>query len=164
MSLQIRPATSDDAGILYSLICELADYEKLRHEVVATVDSIRETVFGPESCTEAIIAEWNGEPVGFALYFATYSTFLGRQGIYLEDVYVREELRGRGIGKRLLSEVARVAMERECGRLEWSVLDWNKPAIDFYESIGAVAQDEWIRYRLTGEGIKRLASIVSKNG
>jgi GNAT superfamily N-acetyltransferase len=156
-SLHIRPATSADAELVFELICELAVYEKLRHEVVATAETIRETVFGPGSCTEVLIAEWHGEPAGFAIFFATYSTFLGRQGIYLEDVYVREALRGHGIGKRLLAEVARVAVERKCGRLEWSVLDWNKPAIDFYESLGAEAQSEWIRYRLCAEEMQALA-------
>jgi GNAT superfamily N-acetyltransferase len=156
MPITIRPATSADAELVFDLICELAVYEKLRHEVVATVDSIRETVFGDGSCTEVLIAEVDGEPAGFAIFFATYSTFLGRQGIYLEDIYVREALRGQGIGKRLLSEVARIAVERECGRLEWSVLDWNKPAIDFYESLGANAQSEWIRYRITGDELRGL--------
>lgn len=155
--VNIRIATSLDAELVFGLICELADYERLRHEVVATVDTIRETVFGPGSCTEVLIAELDGEAAGFALYFATYSTFLGRQGIYLEDVYVREAQRGQGIGKRLLAEVARVAIERQCGRLEWSVLDWNRPAIDFYERLGADAQDEWVRYRLTGEALQALA-------
>ena len=163
-SLHIRPATCADAELVFELICELAVYEKLRHEVVATAATIRETVFGPGSCTEVLIAEWNGEPAGFAIFFATYSTFLGRQGIYLEDIYVREALRGRGIGKRLLVEVARMAVERNCGRLEWSVLDWNKPAIDFYESLGAEAQSEWIRYRLGAEEMRALArNIESKS-
>lgn len=156
--LHIRSATSADAELVFELICELADYEKLRHEVVATVETIRETVFGPGSCTEVLIAEWQGEPAGFAIFFATYSTFLGRQGIYLEDIYVREAVRGHGIGKQLLAEVARLAVQRSCGRLEWSVLDWNKPAIDFYESLGAEAQSEWLRYRLTGEALMALAS------
>lgn len=156
-NLSIRSATIADSNTIYALICELADYEKLRHEVVATADTIRETVFGSGSCTEVLIAELDGEPVGFALFFATYSTFLGRQGIYLEDVYVRKAVRGQGIGKRLLAEVARVAVERNSGRLEWSVLDWNQPAIDFYESVGAKAQSEWIRYRITGEELKALA-------
>jgi GNAT superfamily N-acetyltransferase len=157
MTLHIRPGTAADAELLFTLICELADYEKLRHEVVATSDSIRETVFGPGSCTETLIAEWNGKPAGFAIYFATYSTFLGRQGIYLEDIYVRESLRGQGIGKQLLAEVARVAVERRCGRLEWSVLDWNQPAIDFYESLGAEPLSEWIKYRITGDALVALA-------
>lgn len=158
--LKIRTATSDDAELLFAMICELADYEKLRHEVVATVDLIRETVFGADSCTEALIAELEGQPAGFALFFATYSTFLGRQGIYLEDVYVRESLRGRGIGKQLLTAVASLAVERKCGRLEWSVLDWNQPAIDFYDSLGALPQGEWIRYRLTGEALEALGREV----
>jgi GNAT superfamily N-acetyltransferase len=160
-ALRIRPATSADAELIFSLICELADYEKLRHEVVATADSIRETVFGPGSCTEVLIAELDGEVVGFAIFFATYSTFLGRQGIYLEDIFVRKPNRGQGIGKRLLAEVARVAVARQCGRLEWSVLDWNKSAIDFYESLGAKAQNEWIRYRITGGELEQLAASVT---
>jgi GNAT superfamily N-acetyltransferase len=154
----IRTATSTDAALIFELICELATYEKLRHEVVATVDSIHDTVFGDKSCTEVLIAEFGGQAAGFAIFFATYSTFLGRQGIYLEDIYVREPLRGQGIGKRLLAEVAQIAVERNCGRLEWSVLDWNKPAIDFYESLGAQAQSEWIRYRITGEDLRMLAA------
>lgn len=157
-NINIRPGTSADATVIFDLICELAVYEKIRHEVVATAESIRETVFGPGSCTEVLIAEVDGEPVGFAIFFATYSTFLGRQGMYLEDIYVREAKRGQGIGKRLLAEVAQIAVKRQCGRLEWSVLDWNKPAIDFYESLGAKAQSEWIRYRITGEELQALAA------
>jgi GNAT superfamily N-acetyltransferase len=157
-SIQIRPAIIADAELIFTLICELADYEKLRHEVVATFDSSRDSIFGPNSCTEVLIAQLDGEPVGFAIYFATYSTFLARQGIYLEDVYVREAKRGQGVGKQLLAAVARVAADRQCGRLEWSVLDWNKPAIDFYESLGAGAQSEWIKYRLTGDALQALAN------
>lgn len=158
MSLHIRPATEADADLVFELICELADYEKLRHEMVADADTIRKTAFGPDSCSEVLLAEWNGEPAGFAIFFATYSTFLGRQGIYLEDIYVREALRGNGIGKRLLAEVARMTVERECGRLEWSVLDWNKPSIDFYDNLGALPQNEWIRYRMTGDALQALAN------
>lgn len=157
-SIKIRRGTIADAELIYSLICELADYEKLRHEVVATVESCRESLFGQQSCSEVLIAELDREPAGLAIYFSTYSTFLARNGIYLEDIYVRESLRGRGIGKQLLAAVAKVALERECGRLEWSVLDWNKPAIDFYEALGAVAQSEWIKYRLTGDALAKLAA------
>jgi GNAT superfamily N-acetyltransferase len=156
--IHIRSATIADAELVYALICELAEYEKLLHEVVATLKSSRESIFGPGSCTEVLIAELHGEPVGFAIYFATYSTFLARQGIYLEDIYVREARRGQGIGKQLLAAVARVAADRQCGRLEWSVLDWNKPAIDFYDSLGAEAQSEWIKYRLTGDALQALAN------
>lgn len=156
--IQIRRGTIDDAELIYSLICELADYEKLRHEVVATVDTCRESIFGPQSCSEVLIAELDGKSAGLAIYFSTYSTFLARNGIYLEDIYVRESLRGRGIGKQLLAAVAKVAVDRECGRLEWSVLDWNQPAIDFYEALGAVAQSEWIKYRLTGDSLAKLAA------
>ena len=157
-NVNIRPAVVADAELVFALICELADYEKLRHEVVATVESSREWIFGHNSCTEVLIAELDGEPVGFAIYFVTYSTFLARQGIYLEDIYVREAKRGQGVGKQLLAAVARVAADRQCGRLEWSVLDWNKPAIDFYESLGAEAQSEWIKYRLTGDALQSLAN------
>jgi GNAT superfamily N-acetyltransferase len=157
-SIQIRRGTIADADLIYSLICELADYEKLRHEVVATVETCRESLFGPQSCSEVLIAELHGEPAGLAIYFSTYSTFLARNGIYLEDIYVRESLRGQGIGKQLLAAVAKVAVSRECGRLEWSVLDWNQPAIDFYEALGAVALSEWIKYRLTGESLAKLAA------
>lgn len=157
-AIQIRRGTSVDAELIYSLIYELADYEKLRHEVVATVETCRESIFGEQSCSEVLIAEVDGEPAGLAIFFSTYSTFLARNGIYLEDIYVRESLRGRGIGKQLLAAVAKVAVERECGRLEWSVLDWNQPAIDFYEALGAVPQSEWIKYRLTGDALAKLAA------
>ncbi len=157
-TIHIRPATIDDAELVFALINELAVYEKLEHEVVATLETSRESIFGPNSCTDVLIAELDGEPAGFAIFFATYSTFLGRKGIYLEDIYVREALRGQGIGKRLLAGVARVAVERQCGRLEWSVLDWNKPSIDFYDSLGAVPHKEWIRYRMTGEALDALAN------
>jgi GNAT superfamily N-acetyltransferase len=157
-AIQIRRGTIADVELIYALICELADYEKLRHEVVATVETCRESLFGPESCSEVLIAELDGEPAGLAIYFSTYSTFLARNGVYLEDIYVRESLRGRGIGKQLLAAVAKVAVSRQCGRLEWSVLDWNQPAIDFYEGLGAVAQSEWIKYRLTDDALSKLAA------
>ncbi len=156
--IHIRPATINDAELVFTLINELAAYEKLEHEVVATLESSREAIFGPNSCTDVLIAEFAGTPAGFAIFFATYSTFLGRQGIYLEDIYVREPLRGQGIGKQLLAEVARTAVERQCGRLEWSVLDWNKPSIDFYDGLGAVPHKEWIRYRMTGTALQALAN------
>lgn len=156
-TISIRPAHEGDSELVYSFICELADYERRLHEVEATVDSLRATVFGSGACSEVLIGELDGEPVGFALFFATYSTFLGREGIYLEDLYVRPRARGQGVGKRLLAEVARLNVERGGGRLEWSVLHWNTPSIEFYQGLGARPQNEWIRYRITGEGLGRLA-------
>ncbi len=157
-NLTIRPGTADDAELIYTLISELAEYEKLTHEVVATVDSIRESIFGSKSVTEALIATVDDQPVGCAIYFTTYSTFLARNGIYLEDVYVRPAARGQGVGKQLLAEVARIAVERGSGRMEWSVLDWNTPAIEFYDSLGAKPQNEWIRYRIVGKELAELAA------
>lgn len=157
MSLNIRKAEIIDADLILEFIKGLAEYEKLSHEVVATSELLRETLFGPEAKAEVLIAEWNGKPAGFALYFHNFSTFLGRPGIYLEDLFVLPELRGHGIGKGLLKRLAQIAVERKCGRLEWSVLDWNKPAIDFYVSLGAVPMDEWTVYRLTGERLQSFA-------
>jgi GNAT superfamily N-acetyltransferase len=157
-SPRLRLGTFEDTELIFTLICELAEYERLSHEVVATVDSLRASLFGPGSHTEVLIAELDGQAVGIALYFSTYSTFLARQGIYLEDVFVRPEYRGRGVGKRLLIEVARTAVSRGCGRLEWAVLDWNTPAIGFYDQLGARPLSEWIHYRLTGEGLAALAA------
>ena len=157
-NLTIRCGTPDDSALIYALICELAEYEKLSHEVVATVETLRDSIFGAHSATEVLIAEQDGVPAGFALFFTTYSTFLAREGIYLEDIYVRPAQRGQGIGKRLLAEVARLAVERNKGRLEWSVLDWNTPAIEFYDSLGAKAHAEWIRYRITGPELAALAA------
>lgn len=156
-SLRIRPATAADVPVILTFIQELAEYEKLRHEAVATEAQIRETLFGPRPYAEVILAEVGGEPVGFALFFHNYSTFLGRPGLYLEDLYVRPEARGRGVGRRLLTHLAAIAIERGCGRMEWSVLDWNEPAIGFYRSLGARPMDEWTVFRVTGEALERLA-------
>lgn len=156
--LRLRAATADDAPLLLELIRALARYERLEHEVVATEAGLREHLFGPRRYAEAMIAEWDGEPAGFALYFHNYSTFLARPGLYLEDLFVKPELRGRGIGRRLLVELARLAVERGCGRLEWAVLDWNEPARRFYRSLGAEARTEWVIKRLTGEALTRLAA------
>ena len=152
----IRTATVTDAGVILAMIRELAEYEKLAHEVVATEDALRDTLFAPGSCSAALVAERDGQAVGFAVYFRTYSTFLGREGVYLEDVYVRPEHRRQGVGMQLLAAVAAEA-NRLGGRLEWSVLDWNQPSIDVYESLGAVRHAEWLRYRLTGEPLAKLA-------
>ncbi|MDB5289387.1 MAG: family N-acetyltransferase [Phycisphaerales bacterium] len=156
-NLVIRPATSDDVPLILSLIRGLAEYEKLSHEVVTTEDLLREHLFGPRPAAEVLIAHLSGEAAGFALYFQNFSTFLGRPGIYLEDIYVRPEMRGKGVGKALLREVARVAARRNCGRLEWSVLDWNEPAIKFYKSLGAVPMDQWTVHRVTGDALRKLA-------
>ncbi|TWU29932.1 GNAT family N-acetyltransferase [Bythopirellula polymerisocia] len=155
--LHIRPGVAGDAELIYTLISELAEYEKLSHEVVATPDSLRESIFSPNSASEVLIAELDDQPVGFALFFTTYSTFLAKEGIYLEDVYVRPAFRGRGVGKQLLAEVARITVQRGGGRFEWSVLDWNTPAIEFYDSLGAKPQGEWIRYRIVGNELEALA-------
>lgn len=156
-ALRIAAAEESDVSVILSFIRKLAEYEKLSHLVVATEDDIREHVFGANPVAEVLLAYWDTEPVGFALYFRNFSTFLGQPGIYLEDLFVNPEHRGRGIGKALLARLAKIAMERGYGRLEWAVLDWNTPSIEFYRSLGAVPLDEWTGYRLTGEALDRLA-------
>ena len=153
----VRAATIADTALLLSLIRGLAEYEKLADECVATEDQLREHLFGPRPYAEAIIAEADGEPAGFALFFHNYSTFVGKPGIYLEDLFEKPRFRGLGIGKRLLVDVARIGVERGCGRYEWTVLDWNEPAIRFYESLGAEMKREWIINRVSGEALSRLA-------
>lgn len=155
MSLVIREGTPDDAEIVLTLVRRLAEYERLAHEATATVDDFRSSLADGDA--SVLIAEWDGSPCGLALYFFNYSTFLGRRGLYLEDLYVDEAMRGRGIGKALLARLAAVAVEKRCGRMEWSVLDWNEPSIAFYKALGAVAMDEWTVYRLTGEPLQALA-------
>jgi GNAT superfamily N-acetyltransferase len=154
---EIRSATEGDVPLILSLIRELADYELLSHEVVATEDMLRDFLFGERPVAEVLIGEHGSEPAGFALFFHNFSTFLGRPGIYLEDLYVRPEFRGAGVGRALLVHLAGLAKERDCGRLEWSVLDWNEPAIGFYESIGAFPVSGWTVYRVTGEELEELA-------
>jgi GNAT superfamily N-acetyltransferase len=153
----IRPATAADAGAILELIKELADYEKLSHEVVATEDDIRKSLFGGRPFAEALIGDYNGRPISFALFFYNYSTFLGKPGIYLEDLYVKPEHRGNGFGRQMLAHIARIARANNCSRFEWSVLDWNKPAIRTYEQLNAKPMREWILYRLTGEALDQLA-------
>lgn len=153
----IRDAVESDVPRIMELINELAEYEKLTHELVATEDSLREMLFGDRPAAEAMMAECDGKPAGYAIFFSNCSTFLGRAGIYLEDVYVRPHLRGKGIGKAMLVRLAQIATQRKCGRLEWSVLNWNTPAIEFYKSIGAKPLDEWTMFRLTGESLHTLA-------
>jgi GNAT superfamily N-acetyltransferase len=154
----IRVAVPDDAATLVNLVRELAVYERLESHARATSDDFRAHLFGPNRAAEAVIAEVKGEAVGFGLFFTTFSTFRGRPGIYLEDLFVRPEHRGLGIGKALLATVARHAVERGCGRLEWSVLDWNDPAIAFYVSAGARPMNEWTVYRIDDESLTRLAA------
>lgn len=155
----IRPAIPADAPTIVSLIRALAEYEKLAHEVELDEAKLREHLFGPRPYAEVLMAEAGGRAVGFALFFHNYSTFLGRPGIYLEDLFVLPEYRGRGLGKALLIGLAKLAAARECGRLEWAVLDWNEPSIRFYESLGAVAKKEWIIYRTTGDSLAKLAGM-----
>ncbi|GAC1335238.1 MAG: GNAT family N-acetyltransferase [Isosphaeraceae bacterium] len=154
---QIRPAHPDDLTEIVSLIRELARYEKLEHEVRANPEDLRKHLFGERPFAEAILAETEEKVVGFALFFQNYSTFRARPGIYLEDLFVRPEHRGKGIGKALLKTIGKLAVERGCGRFEWAVLDWNTPAIDFYQSLGARPMDDWTVYRLEGEALQRLA-------
>jgi GNAT superfamily N-acetyltransferase len=154
---QIAPATPSDVIALLQLIRGLAEYEKLSHEVSATADGLHAALFGPRPVAEAVLARLGETPVGFAVFFHNFSTFVGRPGIYLEDLFVLPEHRGKGIGKALLLYVAELANERGCGRLEWAVLDWNKPAIEFYRGLGARAMDEWTLYRVTGEPLAALS-------
>lgn len=157
--VRIRPAAEADVPLILRFIRELAEYERLLHEVVATEARLRETLFGARPAAEVVIAEdADGEPLGFALFFHNYSTFLAQPGLYLEDLYVRPEARGRGAGRALLAHLARLARERGCGRLEWWVLDWNESAIRFYRSLGAQPMDDWTVFRLTGPELDRLAA------
>ena len=155
--MEIRAATEADVPLILQFIRDLAVYEKLEHKLVATEDGLRRTLFGNPRFAEVVFASVDGAEVGFALFFHNYSTFLGQPGIYLEDLFVKPELRGRGYGKALLAHLARLAKERGCGRVEWAVLDWNKPSIDFYRSIGAVPMDDWTVFRLIGEALDNLA-------
>jgi GNAT superfamily N-acetyltransferase len=149
----IRPATPEDTKTIAELIRALAEYEKLSHVVQLDENQLREHLFGPRPYAEVLLAEEAGKVVGFALFFHVYSTFSGKPGIYLEDLFVRPESRGHGHGKALLVALARLAIHRGCGRLEWVVLNWNKPAIEFYQSLGAVRMDDWTTYRLTGDAL-----------
>jgi GNAT superfamily N-acetyltransferase len=153
----IRPADRDDVPLILTFIRELADYEKLAHEVVATEEGLVESLFGRDRRAEALIAEVEGMPAGFALFFHNYSTFLGRPGIFLEDLFVRPGARGCGVGRALLARLAAIAVSRGCGRLEWAVLDWNESAIGFYRKLGATAMNDWTVYRLAGEPLTDLA-------
>ena len=155
--LRITPAAESDAALILEFIRALAEYEKLGHEVVATEEKLRRTLFSSKPSAEAVLAYWNGECAGFALFFTSYSTFLAQPGIYLEDLFVKPHLRGKGIGFGLLKHLSKLAVERDCGRLEWGVLDWNEPSIKFYKKLGAVPMDEWTKYRLAGDALKALS-------
>jgi GNAT superfamily N-acetyltransferase len=161
MSLSIRRARSDEARVVLALVRELADYEKLLHEVVATEAQIAQALFGKDPRLFCDIAEWNGEPAGFAAWFVNFSTFAGRHGIYLEDLFVRPHLRGKGIGKALLVHLAKECVANDWSQLQWAVLDWNAPSIAFYKSLGAVMMDEWTLARLTGSALASLAKGAS---
>ena len=156
--LTIRPAEPDDAPLIFAFVRELADYERLSHEVVATAEDIRTALFGAEPRVFCDIAEWEGAPAGFALWFYNFSTFRGRCGIYLEDLYVRPAHRGRGLGKALLARLARRCRDEGLARLEWAVLDWNAPSIAFYESLGARPNSEWTVYRLSDDALETLGA------
>jgi GNAT superfamily N-acetyltransferase len=158
MSLLIRSACPGDAALVLALVRDLADYERLAHEVEATEEAIAAALFSPNPRVFCEIAEWQGEPAGFALWFYNYSTFLGRHGIYLEDLFVEPRFRSNGIGQALLAHLARRCVAEKLGRLEWSVLDWNEPAIRFYERQGAVLRREWLSCRVAGAALERLAA------
>ncbi|HEY8812420.1 MAG TPA: GNAT family N-acetyltransferase [Candidatus Dormibacteraeota bacterium] len=155
--MKIRPATEADLGTIEELIRALAAYERMADEVVMDARLLRKNLFGDRPYAEVLIAEVDGEPAGFALFFHNFSTFVGRPGIYLEDLFVKPEHRGTGLGRALLKRLAEIAVERECGRLEWAVLDWNEPAIGFYKKLGARPNDEWTVFRLAGEALQELA-------
>ncbi len=157
-NLRISPAQKSDIPVILSFIRKLAEYEKLLHEAVASEEILRESLFGPNPAAEVLLAYAGDEPVGFAVYFRNFSTFLGRAGIYLEDLFVEPAYRGRGIGTAILAHVANIAKQRCCGRLNWAVLDWNQSAIDFYRKIGAVLLDDWTVCRLSDEALDALAS------
>lgn len=156
--IQIRAAVLEDAPLIMDFIIELAVYEKARHEVVTSVADLERTLFGTDAKAKALLCYLDDQPVGYAVYFYNYSTWLGKKGIYLEDVYVTPAARGKGCGRALLKTIAGIAVQENCGRFEWSVLDWNTPAINFYEALGARPQSEWTIYRLTGVALHKLAN------
>jgi GNAT superfamily N-acetyltransferase len=156
-AVDLRPARRDDIPLILALVAELAEYERLAHEAVATPADFEGALFGARPAAEVLIAEVDGQPAGFALFFISFSTFLGKPGLYLEDLFVRPAFRGHGAGKRLMVELARIALERGYGRFEWSVLDWNSPAIGFYRSLGATPIDGWTVQRVSGDALRALA-------
>lgn len=158
MTLHIRPAIRDDAALILRFITELAIYERAEHEVKTDAAGIESSLFEAGSTAQALICERAGEPIGYAVYFFNYSTWLGRNGLYLEDLYISPAARGTGAGKALLRHLAKLAVTKDCGRFEWAVLDWNEPAIRFYESLGAKPQEDWTTYRLSGDALLALAN------
>lgn len=156
-TLNIRPATEQDIDLILHFVRELAIYEKAEHEARATPEHVRRTLFCAHPAVFGLICEVDGKPVGFAVYFFNYSTWQGQHGLYLEDLYITPDARGHGAGKALLQRLAQIALEKDCGRFEWSCLDWNTPSIEFYDSLGALPQTEWIRYRMTGGALQALA-------
>jgi GNAT superfamily N-acetyltransferase len=155
--VRIVPATEPDLPIILGMICALAEYEKLSHQVTATEAKLRETLFGIKPAAEVLLAHHDGECAGFAVFFATYSTFVAQPGLYLEDLYVKPHLRGQGIGVALIKHLAEIAVDRGYSRLEWGVLNWNQPSIQFYKKLGAVPMDDWTKYRLAGEALQEVA-------
>ena len=158
MSSTIRPAVPADVDAIFALMLELAEFEKLTHVFIATEAGVHDALFGTRPSAEALVAVDDGKTVGYALYFHNFSTFLGKRGLYLEDLYVQPAMRGSGLGKRMLRELAALALERQCGRFEWTVLDWNQNAIDFYEKMGATVLPDWRIVRITGDALGSLAS------
>ena len=158
MTFRIEPAREQDVPLILRLIKGLAEYEKLAHEVTATEDGLRATLFGPNPSAEVVLAYAEREAVGFALFFHNYSTFLGKRGLYLEDLFVLPEWRGHGVGRALLTHLAKIAAERNCGRFEWAVLDWNEPAITFYKNLGARPMHEWTVFRVAGDDLRKLSA------
>ena len=157
MTLNIRPATKEDIPLVHWFIRALASYERLEDEVVVSTEMLEKNLFSENPFAQTLIAEWDNNPAGFALYYYNFSTFLGKPGIYLEDLFVKPDYRGWGIGTSLLRELARLAAEQDCGRLDWAVLDWNEPAINFYKKLGAEAQHEWTGFRLSGQSLHQFA-------
>ena len=156
--IHIRPAGADDSQQVFDFICQLAAFEKLRHEVTGSARQLEKYLFGPTPMAEVLIAEYQQQAAGFALFFNNFSTFRTQPGLYLEDLYVKPEFRSHGIGQRLLAALAEIALQRDCGRLEWSVLDWNQRALEFYRQLGAEAMDDWTVYRLSGDALEQLAT------
>lgn len=156
MGFVIREANSSDINLIFDFICDLADYEKLRHDVTATAEILHESIFVKKQA-EVLIAELDGVPVGFALYFHNFSTFKGKACLYLEDIFIKPQYRGKGYGKAIFNRLAQIAVERGCDRFDWAVLDWNEPSINFYKSLGAFPMDEWTVFRLTGDALKSVA-------
>jgi GNAT superfamily N-acetyltransferase len=157
--VKIKQARNEDIPLILTFIKEIAAYEKLSDEVVTSEDTLKESLFGKSSCAEVILSYLNNQPVAFAVYFHNFSTFTGKKGLYLEDIFVRPAYRGHGVGMQMLKYLAKLAIERDCGRMEWSVLNWNEPAINFYNKIGAVPMQEWTVYRMNEDAIRNFADL-----